>query len=100
MEIQMNTIYIGNLSSEITEAPLRKIFEKFGKVNEVDIAIDSVSKNKLGFAFIQMPGIHQAEEAVQALHHSKIKARTVIVCLTTSRNERRKTATHKEMANV
>ncbi len=96
----MNTIYIGNLSSEITKASLRKIFEKFGKVNDVEIAIDNVSKNKLGFAFVQMPGIHQAEEAVQALHHSKIKKRTVIVSLTTARSERRKTVTHKEAAYV
>ena len=96
----MKTIYIGNLSSEITEASLRKIFEKFGKVNEVDVAIDSVSKNKLGFGFVQMPGVNQAKEAVEALHHSKIKARTVIVCLTKARQERRKTVTHKEAAYV
>ena len=96
----MSTIYIGNLSREITEAPLRKIFEKFGKVNDVDIAIDSVSKNKLGFGFVQMPGVKQAKKAIDALHHSKIKGRMVIVCLTTARQERRKTVTHKEMAHV
>ena len=96
----MNTIYIGNLSREITEAPLRKIFEKFGKVNDIDIAIDSVSKNKLGFGFVQMPGVNQAEEAVDALHHSKIKGKTVIVCSTTARQERRKGVTHKEAVHV
>ncbi len=96
----MTTIYIGNLSTKIKEASLRKIFEKFGKVNDVDIAVDSVSKNKLGFAFVQMPGVHQAEEAVEILHHSQIKGRTVIVCLTTARQERRKNVTHKEAAHV
>ena len=96
----MSTIYIGNLSREITKASLRKIFEKFGKVNDVEIAIDSVSKNKLGFGFVQMPGVNQTKEAIEALHHSKIKGRTVIVCSTKARQERRKTVTHKEMAHV
>ena len=96
----MNTIYVGNLSSETTEAALRKIFEKFGKVNEVFVAVDSVSKNKLGFAFIQMPGINQAEEAIEALHHSKLKGRTVIASMAAARKERRKAVEHKEMAHV
>lgn len=96
----MNTIYIGNLSTEVTEDALREIFEKFGKVNEVNVAVDSFSKNKLGFAFVQMPGDNQAKEAIEALNHKKIKDRTVIVCATKARKDRRKTATHKELVHV
>ena len=97
----MTTIYIGNLSVEVTENTLRKIFEKFGKVNKVRVAIDSFSKNKLGFGFVEMPGINQTQDAIDALNHTKIKDRTVMVCKTNSRTERRKaTSEHKEVAHV
>lgn len=86
----MTTIYIGNLSVEITEDALRKIFEKFGKVNAVHVAADSFSKNRLGFGFVEMPGTNQAAEAVEALNHTKIKDRTAMVCATKARHERRK----------
>jgi RNA recognition motif-containing protein len=94
----MTTLYIGNLSTEITEGALRKIFEKFGKVNVVNVAIDNFSKNRLGFAFVEMPGVNQAQEAVEALHHTKIKSRTVMVCETKSRKERRIAAPAKKEA--
>ncbi len=97
----MITIYIGNLPVEVTENALRKIFEKFGKVNKVNVAADSFSKNKLGFGFVEMPGGNQAKEAVETLNHAKIKDRTVMVCETKSRNDRRKAAVeHKEVTHV
>ena len=96
----MNTIYIGNLSTTITDDSLRKIFEKFGKVNEVNVIVDSFSKNKLGFGFVDMPGINQAQEAIAALNYTKIKGRTVMVCMTKARKERRKNAAHKELVHV
>jgi RNA recognition motif-containing protein len=97
----MITIYIGNLPTEVTENSLRKTFEKFGKVNKANVAVDNFSKNKLGFGFVEMPGVNQAQEAIEALHHTQIKGRTVMVCETKSRNERRKaTAEHKEVAHV
>jgi RNA recognition motif-containing protein len=96
----MNTIYIGNLSTKITEVALRKIFEKFGKVNEVNVIVDSFSKNRLGFGFVDMPGINQAQEAIDALNYTKINERTVMVCMTKARKERRKNAAEKELAHV
>ena len=65
MESKMNTVYIGNLSTEMTEEALVKIFEKFGKVNDIHVAVDSFSKNKLGFAFVHMPDANQAKEAIE-----------------------------------
>ena len=97
----MTTIYIGNLSVEMTEGALRKIFEKFGKVNAVHVTADSFSKNRLGFAFVDMPGVNQAAEAIEALNRTKIKNITVMVCKTKSRTDRRKAAVeHKEVAHV
>jgi RNA recognition motif-containing protein len=96
----MNTLYIGNLSTEITENELRKIFEKFGKVNEVNVIVDSFSKNRLGFGFIDMPGVNQAQEAIDALNYTKINGRTVMVCMTKARKERRKNTVEKELAHV
>ena len=70
-------------------------------MNSVNVAVDSFSKNRLGFGFVEMPGGNQAKEAVEALNRTKIKGRTVMVCETKSRKDRRKTApAKKEVVHV
>jgi len=47
-------IYVGNLSSEITEEELRQEFEAFGEVESVNIITDKISGRPRGFGFVEM----------------------------------------------
>jgi len=82
-------IYIGNLATDSTEAQLHEVFAKYGQVNSVHVMHDKVSGRGLGFAFVQMPGKNQAQAAIQALHMARVRGRTVMVCQTPERLERR-----------
>ena len=82
-------IYIGNLATDTTEAQLQEVFAEYGQVNSIHVMHDKVSGRGLGFAFVQMPGKHQALEAIQALNMTRVRGRTVMLCQTPDRIERR-----------
>jgi RNA recognition motif-containing protein len=82
-------VYVGNLSGQISEEDLRAAFEPHGKVGTINLITDSFSDRPLGFGFVEMPDEKHALKAVKALNRSKIKDRTVMVCDTAPRTERR-----------
>ncbi len=82
-------IYIGNLPTDATEEDLHTVFAEYGRVNSVHVIHDKVSARCLGFAFVQMPGKNQARKAIQALNLTRMNGRTVVLCQTPERAERR-----------
>ena len=72
-------IYVGNLSSEITEEELRQEFEAFGDVESVNIITDRVSGRPKGFGFVEMASKSEAEAAITSLNGKTLKERTIVV---------------------
>jgi RNA recognition motif-containing protein len=82
-------IYVGNLSSDTTEADLGRVFEEYGKVASVMVMRDKVSQNPLGFGFVEMPSDEDAGKAIEVLHRTTINERSVIVAETRRKGDRR-----------
>lgn len=61
-------IYVGNLSYDMTEAQMRKDFEKFGAVKSARIISNRFNHKSKGFGFVEMPNRPEAEAAIKALH--------------------------------
>ena len=72
-------IYVGNLSSEITEEELRQEFEASGKVESVNIITDKISGRPKGFGFVEMASKSEAEAAITSLNGKTLKERTIVV---------------------
>ena len=72
-------IYVGNLSSEVTEEELRQEFEAFGEATSVDIITDKYSGRPRGFAFVEMASKSDGEAAIAGLHGKILKERTIVV---------------------
>jgi RNA recognition motif-containing protein len=60
-------IYVGNLSSEVTEEDLRQAFEGLGQVVSVNIIKDRYSGESRGFGFVEMPDKAEAQSAINGL---------------------------------
>ncbi len=82
-------IYVGNLSSETTEADLRRVFEAHGEVASVIIMRDKVSQNPSGFGFVEMPNDEEARRAAEALNRTTINTRVIIAAETQRKGDRR-----------
>ena len=72
-------IYVGNLSYDMTEAHMRKEFERYGAVKSARIISNRFSQKSKGFGFVEMPNRPEAEAAIRALHDKDVLGRKLRV---------------------
>lgn len=72
-------IYVGNLSSEVTEEDLQKAFEVFGTVTSAKIITDKFSGISRGFGFVEMQTKAEAQAAINDLNGKELKGQTLKV---------------------
>jgi cold-inducible RNA-binding protein len=63
----MKNLFVGNMTFQTTEADLKALFDPFGQVARVHIAIDRETRRSRGFGFVEMPNDAEAATAMQAL---------------------------------
>ena len=61
------SIYVGNLSYEVTEADLNSVFEEYGTVKRVQVPTDRETGRMRGFAFVEMENETEEAAAIEAL---------------------------------
>jgi len=74
-------IFVGNLLFDATGADVKKLFEGFGNVASVVIAMEKEKKapKSRGFGFVQMPDEQQALAAIAALNGKEFMGRVLDV---------------------
>jgi RNA recognition motif-containing protein len=72
-------IYVGNISSDVTEEDIRKAFEVYGKVASVSVEYHQSTGESRGRAFVEMPSDQEAVAAMSALSWSSLKGRMIQV---------------------
>jgi RNA recognition motif-containing protein len=72
-------IYVGNLSSDVSEDDLRQAFEAFGQIESVTIIKDKYSGESRGFGFVEMPSKSEAQSAIDDLNGKDLKGQNLIV---------------------
>lgn len=82
-------IYVGNLSKDVTDEDLQNMFSEFGNVRSVKIIKDLFSGESKGFGFIEMPGISEAQKAINELNTKELKGKKIVVNEARPRNDRR-----------
>ncbi len=72
-------IYVGNLSFNVSEADLEKVFSDYGQVTSVKIITDRETGRSRGFAFVEMADRQMAMEAIESVNLQRIDGRAVTV---------------------
>lgn len=85
----MTSIFVGNLSFRTTEAELEYAFARHGRVSSVRMMTDKGSGSPRGFAFVQMPGMDDAEEAIARMNGQSLGGRPIRVNEAESRSNSR-----------
>lgn len=84
-------LYIGNLSSNVTEDDLRANFSAAGKVLSVSIIKDRLTGLSKGFGFVEMATEDEAKEAIQKFNSGQLDGKTIIVSEARPKKERGRT---------
>ena len=85
---ELKRLHVSNIPFRFREPDLRVMFEKFGKVNEVEIIFNE--RGSKGFGFVSFANKADAEAAKKALHQTKVDGRIVEVNDATARNKSKK----------
>lgn len=91
----MTSIYVGNLSYQLTEDELKEVFVRFGGVESVKIITDRFSGDSKGFGFVEMPSETEAEHAIKELDGSPLKGRNLRVNVARPRERGRPPRQHR-----
>ncbi len=72
-------IFVGNLSKEVTEDELVRLFSEFGHVRNVKIVRNMTTNESKGYGFVDMPGTAEAQNAIGFLNTKEIKGKRLTV---------------------
>lgn len=61
------TVYVGNLSYDVTREDLERVFADYGKVGRVSLPMDRESGRPRGFAFVDMSADTEEQEIIETL---------------------------------
>ncbi|MCC5630415.1 RNA recognition motif domain-containing protein [Nostoc sphaeroides] len=61
------SIYVGNLSYEVTQDALSAVFAEYGAVRRVQLPTDRETGRLRGFAFVEMSSEDEETKAIEAL---------------------------------
>ena len=75
----MKSLFVGNISFQTTEGELRALFEPFGQVTRVHMAMDRETGRARGFAFVEMPNDEEAAKAIAGLDGKEAGGRNLKV---------------------
>jgi RNA recognition motif-containing protein len=64
----IKTLYVGNLSDEVTGGNLTELFAAHGTVESARVVIDRGTGRSKGFGFVEMKTVEEAQAATTALN--------------------------------
>jgi RNA recognition motif-containing protein len=72
-------IYVGNLSKDVTDDDLQGLFSEFGQIKSAKVIRDLFSGESKGFGFVEMPGVSEAQKAINELNTKEVKGKKIVV---------------------
>ncbi len=73
------SIYVGNLSYEVTQADLKEVFADYGSVTRVHVPTDRETGRPRGFAFVEMDTEAEESKAIETLDGAEWMGRSLKV---------------------
>ncbi|MBE9206437.1 RNA-binding protein [Nostoc sp. LEGE 06077] len=82
------SIYVGNLSYEVTQDALNNVFAEYGSVKRIQIPTDRETGRLRGFAFVEMSSDAEETAAIDALDGAEWMGRDLKVNKAKPREDR------------
>ena len=83
------SIYVGNLSYDVTEEDLTSVFAKYGSVKRVQLPTDRETGRMRGFGFVELGADSEEDAAIDALDGAEWMGRDMKVNKAKPREKRR-----------
>lgn len=74
-----HVLFVFNLSPEVQELHLWRLFGPYGAIRSVNVVMDKATNRSKGYAFITMNNYAEAEEAIMHLHQTSLEGKVIQV---------------------
>ncbi|MEW5717610.1 MAG: RNA-binding protein [Chloroflexota bacterium] len=81
-------LYVGNLSYNVSEGDLQRLFAQAGEVKEVALIMDRATHQSKGFGFVEMTTDADAQKAIEMFNEYDLDGRKLIVNVARPREDR------------
>jgi cold-inducible RNA-binding protein len=89
MSEEINKLYVGNLSYDLTDETLSALFTEAGlEVVEAKVITDRETGNSKGFAFVTVATPEMAQKAIAEMNGKEVAGRALTVNMARPREER------------
>lgn len=72
-------LYVGNLSTAVTEEDLKSVFSTYGNLSSVAIIKDRISQDSKGFGFVEFSNNTEGTKAMKELNSKELKGKAIVV---------------------
>lgn len=72
-------VIVRNIQYDMKDVHLRKVFAQYGKIVDINVPMKMENNLNRGFAFVEFESKEVAAKAIEGMHNSKWKGRTVAV---------------------
>lgn len=90
------SIYVGNLSYDVTREDLQEVFGEYGEVRRVSLPTDRTTGRPRGFAFVELKEEEHEEKAIEELDGAEWMNRQIKVNKARPREEGRREEGRRE----
>mmetsp|Transcript_11805 Transcript_11805/g.28235 ORF Transcript_11805/g.28235 Transcript_11805/m.28235 type:complete len:583 (+) Transcript_11805:161-1909(+) len=73
---QLASLYVGDLHPDVTEAMLYELFNRIGPVASIRLCRDKITKQSLGYGYVNFHNVKDAETALDSLSYTNINGRS------------------------
>ena len=84
------SVYVGNLSYDVTQEDLTSVFAEYGTVKRVQIPTDRETGRPRGFGFVEMESESEEDAAIEALDGAEWMGRSLRVNKAKPREDKRR----------
>ena len=81
-------MYVSNLSFQVNEEDLQRLFEGFGEVVSAKVILDRETGRSRGFGFVEMKSSNEANNAMSALNNKEVEGRAISVAIAREKEKR------------
>jgi RNA recognition motif-containing protein len=88
------SIYVGNLSYQVTSEDMSSVFAEYGTVKRVQIPTDRETGRSRGFGFVEMQTEAEEDAAIQELDSAEWMGRSLKVNKTKPREDQKRSGSY------
>ena len=87
VHMPQNKIYVGNIAYAAELEEIQSLFEPYGTIEDIAMAMDKETEKFRGFAIVMMPKLEEAVKAIAGVDGHRLRGRRLVVNMAVKKSQ-------------